>query len=396
MNYRKNINIYSYYRMFGELIILGPIIMVFLREKGLSFSEIMLISSIGSISVFIFEVPTGILADKISRKYSLVLGSLLWTLQLIIMIFANSFLAFAVAEIFLALGITLKSGAKTALLYDSLKTINRENEIQKYEGKANPLIFYSQAIGSIAAGFLYTINIYLPFVISAVNTVIAAIIALRFSEPPIEDKKDKDSYFKFVKESGKYVMNHSKVKAVILYGTIFYMFYRAGFFFFQPYFEGVNINIKYFGLLFALFNIVAGIVAQNAHTIMSKAKRRTLTLLSGLMILSFFTMTITKVWIGAFAILLQQAARGLYPSIISKYMNKHIPSNRRATIMSLYSLVVNVSAALLYPVLGIIMDRSGVFAIHGIMTVAMLVLTAITLTYYGRVNNSLLNSEKVA
>ena len=397
--YQKNIKTYILFRTFVDLIILGPIIMIYLYAKGLSFAEIMLLNSIFSVAVFVLEVPTGMLADKISRKYSLVIGSLCWTVQLILTIYANSFMTFMIAQIFCALGIAFKSGATTAMLYDSLKTIKREHEISKYEGLAHSMVLYGQAIGSIAAGFLFTVNIHLPLIITAINTTIAAIIALNFVEPPIEDKRDNESYFTHLKDSGKYILKHGKVKAIIVYGAIFSIFFKVGFFFFQPYFEGVNLDVIYFGVFFALFNIVAGLTSQNASKIMKKTKNKTLTFLSSIMIISFGIMSITTVWIGAFAILLQQVARGLYGPIIAKYVNKHIPSNKRATIMSLYSLITSLTAAAFFPLFGLVMDNSNVFFTHKILTISMLVLTIISLVYYGRAvnkENSIKSEEKIA
>lgn len=381
--YKSNLRKYVLFRTFADLIILGPIIMIFLYAKGLSFAEIMLLNSIFSVAVFLLEVPTGMLADKISRKYSLFIGSLCWTIQLIIYMYGNSFFAFLAGQLFCALGVTFKSGAGTALLYDSLKTMKRENEVQKYEGLAYSILLYSQAIGSIAAGFLFKININLPLIISAINTTISAIIALRFEEPPIEDKKEKESYFTHIKDSSSYILKHGKVKAIIVYGAVFNIFYRVGFFFFQPYFEAVNLDVVYFGFFFALFNVVAGISSQKAHNIMKLTKGKTLTFLSLLLITSFGIMTVTTVWIGAFAILLQQIARGLYAPITSKYINKHIPSNKRATIMSLYSLIASLAAAAFYPIFGWVMDNSNVFFTHGVLTISMTALTILSLVYYG-------------
>lgn len=382
--YKKNIKTYILFRTFVDLIILGPIIMIYLYAKGLSFAEIMLLNTIFSVAVFILEVPTGMLADKISRKYSLVVGSLCWTVQLILTIYASSFFMFMIAQFFCALGITFKSGATTAIIYDSLKTMKREKEISRYEGLAHSMVLYGQAIGSIAAGFLFTVNIHLPLIISAINTTIAAIIALNFVEPPIEDKRDNESYFTHIKDSSLYILKNGKIKAIVVYGAVFSIFFKVGFFFFQPYFEAVNLDVIYFGLFFALFNVVAGLTSQNASNIMKRTKTKTLTFLSSIMIISFGIMSITTVWVGAFAILLQQVARGLYGPVIAKYVNKHIPSNKRATIMSLYSLITSLTAAAFYPIFGVIMDNRGVFFTHKILTFSMLFLTTVSLVYYNQ------------
>ncbi len=381
----RNVTIYLYYTLFTNLIILGPIIIIYLAAKGLSFSEIMLLNSIASIAVFLFEVPTGSIADKVGRKFSLIVGTSLWVVQLVLLIFAKSFAHFALAQLLMALGITFMSGANSALLYDSLKADGREAEFQKMQGRANSWVYYGQAIGCVAAGFLYELNMELPVIISAVNAAIAVIIATRFVEPPIEDKPDKEGYLKHIADSGRFVMQHNKVKALVVYGTVFYVFYRVGFYFFQPYFQAVNLDVRYYGIFFALFNIVAALTSQNAHKIISATKGRTLTVLSATMIVSFGLMAMVTTWIGAFGILLQQVARGLYSPVIQKFMHKHIPSNKRATIVSLYSLVISLASALAYPIFGAIGERYTVFTTHGIMFLSMLVLTVLSLSYYGRI-----------
>jgi len=97
----RNINNYYLYTMFSNLIIIGPVIMIYLLSKGLTFTEVMIINSISSISVVIFEVPTGAVSDKIGRKLSMIIGPLLWAISLSVYIMGRSFYVFAMAEIIL-------------------------------------------------------------------------------------------------------------------------------------------------------------------------------------------------------------------------------------------------------------------------------------------------------
>lgn len=380
---KKNIRTYILYTLFSNLIIIAPIIMIFYFAKGLSFTEILLLNSVSCIAVFIFEVPTGTLADKVGRKISVTIGTILWVVALVILILANNFFIFAIGEVVFSLGTAFKSGADVALLYDSLKEVGAEDQFQRIEGRAKSFSYYGQALGSIIASILYKLNMYLPMILSCVFVGIAAIISLRFIEPPIEDKKGKygEGYFRQIYNSAKYAWNHRKIKAVMFYGVVFFVFYRAGYFFFQPYMKGVNIDVKFFGAIFAIFNIVAALASKNAHRIMRITKGKTMTLLSSTIIVSFVILGVTKVWIGFLAITLQQIARGLYHPIISKYMNKHIPSNKRATILSLYSLTANLVVAAASPFIGMLGDGAGVFNAHLILAAIMIVLTFITISY---------------
>ncbi len=397
-NSRKNIRTYYAYSLFSNLLILGPIMTIYFFSKGLSFAEIMLLSSIASVTVVICEVPTGAVADKIGRKASMLLGALLWAVSLLIFVFGNNFYIFAVAEIIFSIGSTFKSGSDVALIYDSLKAEGQENRFQEIEGKAKSYLLYAQAVGSIAASFLYEINKELPLIISAVFVFISVIIGLNLSEPPIENKKGKygEKYLKQIKDSGIYVMNHVKVRSIILYSMMFFVFYRVGFFLVQPYFEGVNIPVKLFGLIFFFFNIVAAQVSKNAHKIMKATKGKTLILLSVLMVVSFLLMGLSKWWIGVIPMMLQQVARGLYHPTVRKHLNKNIPSDKRATILSFFSLLTNLAGAIFYPIFGILKDKTDIFTFHLGLGVVMLGLTCFFAIYLNKKLGKSKNSNNLS
>jgi MFS family permease len=379
----KNIRIYYFYSTFSELLILGPVLVLFLTAKGLSFTEIMFLQSVSAISVFLFEVPTGALADKMGRKYSVILGAFLWAVGLLLYIIGKGFIIFMLSEIVFSLGSAFRSGADSALIYDSLKLLGREKEYQKVEGKARSFALYAQAVGSVLSSFLYEANIYFPLGVSILFMALTIIIALRFKEPHIEEKEGqlKLNYFHQIKESGSYIFHHGKLKAIVVFSMIFFIFYRTGFWYFQPYMESVNIPVKYFGLLFFLFNITAAFISKRSSYIMDKTKPKTLTFMAFLMIISFLLLGTVRAWGGVFAILLQQAARGIYRPVTTKYLNKHIPSDKRATILSFHSLCTNLALAAAYPFMGILKDGTDIFTTHIVLTASMFILTLVSIKY---------------
>lgn len=383
MGIEKNVKLYYLYSTFAELLILGPILVLFLTAKGLSFTEIMLLQSISSISVFFFEVPTGAVADKLGRKYSILIGASLWALGLLFYVIGKSFFVFALSEITFSLGSAFKSGADTALIYDSLKMLKREKEFQMIEGKARSYSLYAQALGSVLSSFLYEKNVNLPLIVSIIFMLVTIAIVLIFKEPEVEGKEGRFgiNYFKHIKESGKFILNHDKLKAIVFFSMIFFIFYRTGFWYFQPYMEGVNIPVKYFGVIFFIFNITAAFISKRSSYIMEKTKPKTLTFMSALMIVSFLILGTVRAWPGVFAILLQQAARGIYGPVTTKYLNKHIPSDKRSTILSFQSLCINLAVAIAFPFMGILKDHSDIFTTHLILSAAMIILTFISIKY---------------
>ncbi|MTI47459.1 MAG: MFS transporter [Firmicutes bacterium] len=386
MDINKNIKNYYFYSTFAELLILGPIMVLFLLAKGLSFTQIMLLQSIAAVSVVVFEVPTGAVADKFGRKLSMILGASFWGISLFVYMVGKSFIVFMIAEIVFSIGATLKSGADTALIYDSLKKHKVEGEFQRIEGNARAFSLYAQAIGSIIAGFIYGIDRNLPMLVSIIFMIITIIVAIRFDEPPIEEKEGNHEakYLSHIIESGKYIINHEKIKAILLFSTVFFVFYRAGFWFFQPYMKSVNIPVEAFGIIFFVFNITAAFVSKRSHKIMQMTKPRTLTFMAVLIIVSFLILGVTKIWVGVAAILLQQAARGLYRPVTRKYLNKHIPSDKRATILSFNSLVTNIAVAIALPFMGVLMDSTNVYISHLILALVMIILIGMSSIYMNK------------
>jgi MFS family permease len=386
MDVSKNIKTYYIYSTFSELLILGPILVLFLIAKGLSFTEIMLLQSISSIAVVVFDVPTGAIADKIGRKKSILMGAALIAISLCIYVIGRSFIMFILAEVTFSLGASFKSGADNALIYDSLKIFGRENEFQAIEGRARAFSLYAQGLGAILASFVYEINVNLPLLISAGFMIITMLIALRFKDAPPEVKAQSRNrnYYVQIKDSVKYTLSHEKLKAIVLFTMVFFIFYRTSFWFYQPYMQAVKIPIKYFGILFFIFNLVAGFASTNSHKIMERTKPKTLTFMAILMIISFFLLGIVKVWVGVFGILLQQVARGIYRPVTTKYLNKHIPSDKRATILSFQSFAANMAVAIVFPLMGVLKDHEDIFTTHLILAATMLILTFFTVKYMNK------------
>ncbi|MBS4536826.1 MFS transporter [Clostridium sp. D2Q-11] len=383
MSYIRNIKTYYFYSTFAELLILGPIMILYLFEKGLSFTEIAVLQSFAAICVVLFEVPTGAVADRIGRKWSMILASMLWGVSLLVYIMVDQFILLALAEGIFSLGAAFKSGSDTALIYDSLKEMKEEHHFQKIEGNARSLSLVAQAVGSVIAGYVYAINIHLPFVISVGFMIITMIITLFFKEPDFKGGSThlSSNYFSQIKDSGKFILGHEKIKAIILFSMVFFIFYRMGFLYFQPYMESIGIPVIYFGWIFFAFNITAAITSKYIDQIMSFTKPRTLTVMAGLIIISFFIMGFTKVWIGVIAILLQQVARGMYRPVTRKYLNKHIPSDKRATILSFQGLLTSIAAAATMPLMGMLKDATNIFTTHIVLAIIMTIMVLLASKY---------------
>jgi MFS family permease len=345
-------------------LLVGPILTLYLLNKGLSFTEIMVLQSIYSIAVFLLEVPTGAVSDLIGRKISLIFAGISMTLGALAYITGSHLIQFAVGETLFACGMSLKSGSDTSLVYDSLKKLDNTKDFANIQGKGESFALTTQILGSVVSGFIYKLNPEFPLMLSMLMMMISSVSALFFFDIKTYEHEKKPGYIKQITLSGKYLAGHKRVRAIVIYSVFFFVFYRIGFWFYQPYFQAVKIEAGYFGILFAIFNLVAAVSARFSDVFIKLTKGKSMITLSVLLALSFLLMGITRSWPGFIFICLQQITRGVNVPVFMKYINKHIPSNQRATIISFSSLLKNIAAAAAFPVVGYAMDRLDAISIN--------------------------------
>ena len=377
MNELRNIKVYKIYAIFNNLLILGPILTLFYLEKGLSFTQIFMITSAASITTILFEVPTGAISDKISRKFSVIIGCILCAASLVVFVVNPTFVTILIGDIIFSIGLTFRSGSEQALLYDTLKNNDKVGEYTNIEGKARSYTFIAQAIGSLLAGFLYTYNVYLPFYFSIFFVAVAGIIACFYVEPAIEKEHKEISYKNQIKDSFKYAFTHKKVFSIFLFSLVFFYFYRIGFNYFQPYMKSIGIPTVFFGAVFFLFNIVAAMSSRFTQLFIHLTKPKSLFMLCMLLVTSFILMGFTKYPIGILFMLLQQVARGLRVPIFQKYINKHLPSSKRATILSIQNLTNSIIVAVFAPFAGLLLDKTDIFTTHLVIGIIMVIFVMI-------------------
>lgn len=388
---QRNIKVYYAYMGLFQLII-GPVIMLYLLDKGLSYTEIMILESFFSIAVVVLEVPTGALGDLFGRRFSLFLAGIFMALGAVTYILGTQFWQFMIGEALFACGMSFKSGSDTAIVYDSLKKLGKEKTFAAVQGKGESYALGSQIVGSVISGFVYSLNKELPLLISAVLMVCSTIISLFMYEIKTYEQEEKPGYFQQIGISARFLLTHQRVRSIVLYSIFFAVFFRIGFWYYQPYFQDIGIQSEYFGIIFALFNIVATLSARSAGKLIEWTRGKSMILLSVLMTVSFLLLGVTRLSFGFVFICLQQVVRGVQVPVFMKYMNKHIPSNQRATIISCSSLLKNLAVAAAFPVAGFFMDRMDAVQIN---LYTGLLMAAGTVFFYFFLNNKMKKTDTI-
>lgn len=343
------------------------IIFLFLTEvKGISASTIMYAEAGYTVFLMIFQIPATILIERVGNRKALIIGNSLVTLQIAMMIFANSFTYLLIAYFIRAFGYALKGISQYSLLYDSVKLKEGKNSFANIDAKGSSLSYFIDGITSFFTGYLFVINTYLPIILSSIVSFITVIISYRFEEVKRKEEKTKISdSIKSMKLGFRYIFNSRRLKALFLFIAIFSGTLTMISTYEKSLLRDIQIAPQYFGIIFAVLTIVSALSAKYQDKIHNAFKNKTLTFLSIPVFVSFIvvgiigiikwnqTMTIIIVLLG-FSV--QHFIRAPYWTLNKKYLTNFTNSGIRTKILSASDFIESITTSVIIFLSGLLLD----------------------------------------
>lgn len=290
---KYNRRIFPLYKGFGwDPLFYSAIIFLFLTEvKGITPSKVMYAEAIYSLFLLLLQIPATIIIEKIGSRKSLILGTIFATIQILMMIFINSFTFLIIAYFMSALGNAIKDIARNTLLYDSTKMCNGKNSFANINAKGSSLSNALSAVTSVCAGYLFIINPYIPLILSSFMSILAVILAYRFEEVEIEKIKETtiSESIEDIKQCFKFIIKSKRLKSLFLFTSIFVGVLMM----ISTYEKGLLTDLKipsqYFGIIFAILTLVQSFSIMYQNKMHNTFKNRTLAFISVPIFLSFIT-----------------------------------------------------------------------------------------------------------
>jgi MFS family permease len=354
-------NILKMYLLKGVLwfMVAMPIIVLFFQEHGLSLTQVMILQAIYSLSVALFEIPSGYIADVFGRKQTIVFSTIFSFIGYLVFSFYGGFYAFAIAQVLVGIGGSLLSGSDSAIIYDTLLETDNKTSYTKIEGRSYAIGNFSEAIAGILGGFLAVGSIYLPVYVQTGVLFFSIPIALTLVEPTMHKENKLDRSFKAILGVVKFAMvDHAKLRWLIIYSSAMGVATLSTAWFAQPFFKEVGVPLAYFGILWAGLNFSAGITSFNSHQFDKKENNyKLLIYLSLTMFTSFILLGFNNSIFGLIFILFIYLLRGIVTPILRNAINVNTTSNKRATVLSIRSFIIRISFAICAPILGYIAEN---------------------------------------
>lgn len=389
----QNMRIYPIYKMLSwDLLFFYSINFIFLIQvKGISASDVLFAEACYPIFKIILLVPLTALINKIGKRNSLILANSINALSVLSYIVAKDLSFVILGQLLSAITFNIKGIVETNLLYDSLpKDGKRGHAFSKIDGKGMSWYYYADAVSSVASGFLYVINGYIPLILSLICCLLSVVLSFKFNDIKKADQVEitnTKQYITDLKNSLKYMLQSDRLKYLFIFGATFSALLSVLISLRSGTLEQIGVPEQYFGIIFAILGITSGITAKNQNKIHNKFTNKTLAVISiptavsciliGFCVSGNFNMQITLTMLIPL-FLVQFLAKGAFYTLIKRYLNNFTTSSLRNKITSAYNLAESISRAIVSLIASWLLQKtttSGtVFVLGCIVTIALVLL----------------------
>ncbi len=387
---------FSFYGLLKNLKFFEPYLYLYLLSIGINLFLIGILFSVRELITYIFEIPSGILADQYGKKTELLICFIFYIISFIFFFIGRNFTIVLIGMIFFGLGEAFRSGTHKAMIYSYLEQKGWFEYKTFVYGRTRSF----SLMGSSISAFLSIIFILnLPalkwiFLLSVLPYILDFLLILSYPNSLNERIETDLSLKKFFKNSISHLKDIMKNKLLIrpllsssLYDGIFKVLKD----YIQPILKVsmIGISISFLagfspdkrvkvvlGIVYGVFYIVSSWASRNVYKLNKRYPSSLLMdiyfFVMGLILFSlgfFIQMKLVLVIILLYFILyvMKDSRRPLVVDVLGDYMKK----TQRATVLSIESQLRSILVIVLAPIVGYLADRftiSRTFLLMGIFT----------------------------
>ena len=321
----------------------------FLSDRGMNLWQINIINAFYMAMVFLAELPTGSFADRFGRHRSLVISFGLMIIGHLVYFSAPSFAIFIVAELILAAGITFYSGAAESWMVDSLKVRN-EHHLQAKIFRLTPILkSVGTVVGVVFGAYLGNFNLAWPWLASSLLTIITFVLALRLKENYRSsfEKKSSGGLNQQFHYAWNYGVKNPNLFLVMAFGGMLAFSVQAVNMQWTLMFQAdYGFNSLHLGLIFMASSILSSLGSKYSHRLTGGLNGLPAIILpqvfTGAAIIACSFITGANLMLIVFS--LHNLGRGIIKPLHQDFINDHLESETRATLLSLDSMFLKAGA----------------------------------------------------
>lgn len=341
---------------------------LFAISQGMSLYHVVFAQGIYSLTVILMEVPTGVVADKMSRKVSVGSGYIMSVVGILCLVLSPSVFTLYLMRFFQATGSALVSGASEALLFEACKREGMEYKKQSSIVLANGVI--GLCIAGIFSGIFYQLYDKASFVplllATAATQVVATILVLSIKEGAGVEGEDilrkESKMWSMLSETVGIMRRNQTIFALTIFGLLAtcneYFLYGT----YAPFFESIHVNNFWIGASFSIGLFINFLLQRNVYKIEEyMSMEKALVLIKAAAVLGYLGLALVSH--NTLLVIILISTIGVFNierPIISDYANQEIDNRIRATVLSGMSLISRIGKAILTFAIGAIITSQSI------------------------------------
>ncbi|MCY4083089.1 MAG: MFS transporter [Caldilineaceae bacterium] len=328
---------YVAYRLFSNTAFFVPILLLHIERKIDSPALAFVLIGIYGVTVFATEIPTGLIADSLGLRSVLAVGSLLSAIAACFLGTATSFGAFAIGQIALATALSLQSGADSAYLFALFPD---KNLYESLEGSSTSAKYVGLFISSIAGSVLYVLDPRLPFVLSALVSLLAVACLVKLPVANSVARIDKDRLKVTFRQATAQLQSSRSLRLLLVFAAFSLASLSSIYWSYQFYLESIGVKVELFGTIFAMAFLASSVGAAVAKKVnQTFGYRKTFAALGILIGTVAVLMGFVKSGSGTLFPIITQFITGYMTPTLRILIQQESQPRTRATFLSLESML---------------------------------------------------------
>lgn len=323
--------------------------------------EIGFYTAAGYVISLIFQIPAGIIWDRLGNKTTIVIAKICLVLSSIMFVIWLNFWFFLVGSLLMSLGVdAFATGNTSAFLHDTLTNLRIENKFKKISSSIRGRVSFLSIFFIVALPFFTKISLGFPFKIGLWIDILWLIVA--FSLFPARGNSDKHEKITLsnLKNTVKESM-WSGLFSIIVFSAIIGAFLMVDGSFRSPYLTSLWYPIIYIGFVMGLSRFIRFLVGRYAHKIEKILSFRKL-ILAETFLFSFYYISASFISNPYIVWIIFSLVTGYFwwrSEIYTDHIINLIPGQRyKSTILSIKWQIAGIIQVLMILIVGFIMNKS--------------------------------------
>jgi MFS family permease len=383
--FRKDIQYYKFcaYGFLKNLRFFEPFLILFFLEGNLSYLQIGIIYTIREVIRNIFEIPSGLAADVLGRRRTMITSFSLYIISFLIYSISYRYGMLITATIVFALGDAFRTGTHKAMIFDYLDRRDWNSHKVSYYGHTRSWSQAGSAVSALmaAAMIFYTGRISQVFLYSVIPYALGLLLILSYpayldGDAPGFRKSNLNTALRATIGNFWYSFKQARVFRGILNVSVYGGYYRAVKDYIQPLIQAAALSLPVLvslqseqktavlvGIIYFLIYLMSSAVTRQSGRFSKRLQGLSgllnLTLIAGLMLgtmtgffyLAGFTLLSIILFTGIYLVQNLRIPAGI------AYFTENLDKDILATTLSAESQSKSMFTAVIALMLGFLADR---------------------------------------